>query len=91
MDEGRIYEELTKLVREVLDHKDLILAPETTADEIEGWDSMTHINIIVAVQSHFGIRLTTKEIDSISNVGDLARFIGAHLATGRLSRPAAWS
>ena len=59
------------LFRDVLDSEDIVLVPETTADDIEEWDSLSHIQLIVAMEKHFKIRFTTAEINSFKNVGEL--------------------
>jgi len=47
----------------------------TTADDIEGWDSLSHINLILAVEMEFGIEFTTAEVRKMENVGELLQFI----------------
>ena len=66
---------LTAIFREVFDDETIEIEPETTANEIEGWDSLSHINLILAVELHFGIEFTQKEIRSFSNVGDFVKCI----------------
>jgi acyl carrier protein len=66
-----ISEQLTKVFREVFDDDTITLIEQTTADEIEGWDSMSHINLIIAIEIAFGIEFTNEEIRSFGNVGEL--------------------
>ena len=54
---------------------DIVLRPETNADDVEGWDSFTHLNLMIAVEMHFGIKLRTTEVDGMANVADLAKVI----------------
>jgi len=74
-------ESLTEVFRLVFDDDSIILAPETTAGDIDGWDSLSHVNLITAVEARFKIRFTQKELLTQRNVGDLAKAIDAK--TGR--------
>ena len=77
MDKNQILEEVQEIFREVLDNEEIVLANETTADDIEEWDSLTHIQLIVAIEKHFKIRFTSREILSWQNVGQLIDSIAA--------------
>ena len=77
MDKNQILEEVQAIFREVLDNEEIVLASETTADDIEEWDSLTHIQLIVAIEKHFKIRFTSREILSWQNVGQLIDSIAA--------------
>ena len=71
MEKSQILDEVQAIFREVLDNEEIVLANETTADDIEEWDSLTHIQLIVAIEKHFKIRFTSREILSWQNVGQL--------------------
>ena len=71
MEKSQILDEVQAIFREVLDNEEIVLANETTADDIEDWDSLTHIQLIVAIEKHFQIRFTSREILSWQNVGQL--------------------
>jgi acyl carrier protein len=73
---------LTDVFREVFDDPAICLTTETTADEVEGWDSLSHINLIVTVETRFNIRFKQKEALSFKNVGELAQSIEKKLAGG---------
>src|SRR3954447_22597022 len=75
MTEPELYAELTQIFRAVFADDDIVLRPETTADDVEGWDSFTHLNLMIAVEMHFGIKLRTTEVDGMANVADLAKVI----------------
>lgn len=75
MTDGEIYEQLTEIIRDVLMDFDLVLRPDLTAKEVEGWNSYKMIEIIVAVESHFGLKVKSKELDDMENVGDLVTLI----------------
>jgi len=65
----------THVFRDTLDNDDIELQPSTTADDIEEWDSLTHIQLIVALEKAFKIKFTTAEITAFKNVGELANSI----------------
>lgn len=66
---------LTEIFRTVFDDDTIELRPEMTANDIEGWDSFSHANLIVAVETQFKIRFTSKELLRFKNVGDLLKSI----------------
>lgn len=68
-------EKLNAVFCEVFDDQSLQLAPDMTANDVEGWDSLSHINLIVAVESAFNIRFSQKELLSLKKVGDLIDMI----------------
>ena len=71
-----IEDEVYAIIRDVLLNDDLVLTPETSAADVEGWDSVQQVSIILAVEAHFGIRLKSREIDRLRNVGDIVRVVG---------------
>ena len=77
MEKSQILDEVQAIFCEVLDNEEIVLANETTADDIEEWDSLTHIQLIVAIEKHFKIRFTSREILSWQNVGQLIDSIAA--------------
>jgi len=74
-----ISEQLTNVFREVFDDNTITLNNQTTADQIEGWDSMSHINLIIAIEIAFGIEFTNEEIRSFNNVGEMQQCINKKL------------
>ena len=56
---------------------DIVLTPGLTAKDVQGWDSFKQIEIIMAIEEQFGIKFTTRELDSLQNVGDLVRVVAA--------------
>jgi len=75
MDQDAIFAGLTDIIREVLGEDDLVLTPSTTAEDVEGWDSMTHITIVVASERRFHVKFNTAEIEELKNVGDFVALI----------------
>ena len=62
---------LTSVFREVFDDDELELKPEMTADDIDGWDSLTHIRLILSVQKAFSIKFSPVDMSRLKTVGDL--------------------
>lgn len=67
-----IYTALTEIFNDVFMADDMELTPALSAKDVAGWDSFKQIEIMVSVEERFGIKLNTREIDSLKNVGDLA-------------------
>jgi acyl carrier protein len=78
--DAEIYAALTEIFHDVFMRDDIALRPDLTAKDVEGWDSFKQIEIILAVEERFGIKMSTRELDSLRNVGDLARVIGTKKA-----------
>lgn len=78
--ERDILAELTPIFRDVFGDEVMNIGRQTTADDVEGWDSLTHIEMIVAVEKHFGIRFKSFDLQKLQNVGDLADMIKLKLA-----------
>jgi acyl carrier protein len=72
-----LWTELTAIFRRSLDDDGLTLSEKTTAADVPGWDSITHILIVVAVEKHFKVKFTAGEIQRLENVGQLAALIRA--------------
>jgi acyl carrier protein len=75
MNASEIHEKLTAVFRDVFDDPALVISATTNASEIEQWDSLTHVDLIVAVEKAFQTSFTTKDVKSLDNVGDLMRLI----------------
>jgi acyl carrier protein len=75
--------ELKNVILSELKLDDWEIADTTTAGEVPGWDSLSHIDVVLAVEKHFGIRFKSAEILRLKNVGDLQRFVDSKLARSR--------
>ena len=82
MPEIQTIELLTNLLRDIFKSPNLVLTETTTAADVEGWDSLTHMQVISQVEKTFGIKLKLTEIMRLKNVGDLSRIIDGHLTKG---------
>lgn len=70
-----IRDELQKIFREIFFDDDLILFDEMTADDVEDWDSLSHLNLISEIERRFNIEFTTEEMLSAKNVGEFIKYI----------------
>ena len=69
------YEKLNKVFQEVFDDEEITVNDATTANDIEDWDSLEHVNLIVAVEKCFGIKINIGEVTSMKKVGDMMDLI----------------
>lgn len=74
-----ILETLNHLFQDIVDDKNVMLNRETTAQDVEDWDSLNHITFIVAIEKHFKVKFTSAEIRSWKNVGEMCDAIAQHL------------
>jgi acyl carrier protein len=63
--------ELTPIFHEVFDDDSIVITRQTTANDVDAWDSLSHMNMVMAVEVKFGIRFALGELQSLKNVGDL--------------------
>jgi acyl carrier protein len=75
MDEPAIWSELTEIFREIFDDSQLTIGPGTSAKNIPDWDSLAHIQLMVAIEQKFGMRFNTGEVASLNNVGEMVALI----------------
>jgi acyl carrier protein len=80
VEENEALLQVREIIADVLDAPNLVVSKQTTADEVEGWDSFNHINIVLAIEQHFGIKVHTAEIEELRNVGELVELIVRKLA-----------
>ena len=69
--------QVQEIFRDILDDEEIVLADTSTADDVEGWDSLTHIQLIVAIEKRFKVKFTSKEILSWKNIGELLNCLEA--------------
>ena len=70
-----ITDNLTPIFCDVLDDDELVISEVTTAADVEGWDSLANIRIMVSIEKAFGVRFTAAEISKLKNVGALAELV----------------
>jgi acyl carrier protein len=79
MNETHIYARLTEIFQDVLDDDSISLTPELTAKDVDGWDSLTHIRLMLTVERAFKTKFSTSEIGKLNNVGDLVALINSRV------------
>jgi len=77
MDETDIYARLTPVFHDVFDDDSINVTPELSAKDVDGWDSLTHIRLILTVEKAFKVKFSTPEIGKLEKVGDLVALIRA--------------
>ena len=75
MTRENIYEKLNEVFRDVFDDEDITVTDTTTAEDIEDWDSLEHINLVVAAEKCFGIKFSMGEVSGMKNVGEMVDII----------------
>jgi len=68
---SEIIAQIREVMIDVLDLDELQIDEGTTAKDVEGWDSLSHLRLIVAIEEHFGVKFSTGEIERFKNVGDV--------------------
>jgi len=80
MNRDAVRGKIAELLGEILDEEDLHLSNDTTADDVDGWDSVNHVKLIVAIEREFNIRFGADEISAPKNVGELVDLVTRHKA-----------
>lgn len=75
MTKEEIYTKLNNVFRDVFDDDTIIVSSKTTSSDIEDWDSLEHINLIVAIEQEFKIKFNMKEVTTMNNVGEMVDII----------------
>ncbi len=70
MERKEIFEKLTVIFRDVMDNDEIVLEENTTAEDIEEWDSLAHVQLIEKIQEVFGVKFSAKEMNSWEDVGE---------------------
>ncbi|MBQ7558427.1 MAG: acyl carrier protein [Lachnospiraceae bacterium] len=82
MTREELYDNLNEVFRDVFDDESITVTDETTADDIEDWDSLEHINLVAAVEQEFGIRFSMGQVQSMKNVGEMVDIILSQIQDG---------
>jgi len=77
-----IYARLTQIFHDLFDDPELILSPTLTAKDVDGWDSLNHVRLVLSVQKAFGVRFSAAEIGRLVNVGELVQLIATKAQPG---------
>ncbi|MEP7263874.1 MAG: acyl carrier protein [Bacteroidota bacterium] len=77
MDRSEILEQINAIFKDTLDNDEVTVAETTIAADVDDWDSLTHIQLVVAIEKHFKIKFTSWDIQSWNNVGEMMNTIQA--------------
>ena len=75
-----IYAKLTEIFHDVFDDETIVATPELTADDVDEWDSLAHIRLVLAVEKKFGLKFSAAEVGRLKNVGEFASLIQSKTA-----------
>ena len=75
METTEIFSKITPVFQDVLEQDDLVLTNELSADDIENWDSLSHVRLIVSIEQELNIKFDISEVSSAKNVGDMVEQI----------------
>lgn len=75
MDKKNIQDKLTDIFKDVFDDDNISISDDTTADDIDDWDSLSQIRIIATIEKEFSIKFAFEEVASLNNVGDMIKII----------------
>ncbi|HXA64289.1 MAG TPA: acyl carrier protein [Bryobacteraceae bacterium] len=75
MDSKGIIQELTPIFADILDQPNLQLHPDSNASNVDGWDSLAHVNLVVAIEKRYGIKFALGELQDLKNLGEMAALI----------------
>lgn len=79
MNKEQVMEKLNEIFRDLFDDEELVLTEETTAKDVEDWDSLAHLQMITTVEKEFQIKFSLGEINNFANVGDLCNCVQKHV------------
>ncbi len=80
MNHSNILDKLTTIFREVFTNPNLVLSNDLTANDVDNWDSLTHMILITEIETRFEIKFKLKELNKMKNVGDLIEIVTAKLS-----------
>lgn len=75
MTRAEVFDRLNKVFQDVFDDESITVSDTTTSDDIEDWDSLEHINLVVAVENEFEVKFNMGEVNKMKNVGEMVDII----------------
>jgi len=80
MTKEQVLTEVQEIFRDLFDDEDIEIGEDTTADDIEDWDSLVHISLITSIEKHFSIKFKMNEVMRFKNVGDMVDTIAGKVS-----------
>ncbi|MCQ2082004.1 MAG: acyl carrier protein [Lachnospiraceae bacterium] len=80
MTREEVFNDVNEVFRDVFDDESIVVTDATTADDIEDWDSLEHINLIAGIEQQFGIKFTMGQVVTMKNVGEMVDIILSQLS-----------
>jgi acyl carrier protein len=80
MNKDAILDKLLAVFRDVFEDDELEISATTTADDVDGWDSLMHVSLMINVERAFGVKFSSTQVASLKNVGELIDLVTARLA-----------
>jgi acyl carrier protein len=74
-----VFEKITEIFREEFDDDTLVIVDETNAEDIEDWDSLAHVELVMSMEKEFNMKFNIKEVGKLKNVGEMADLILSRL------------
>lgn len=81
--DNRVLDGLNDVMQNVFVDSELVITRDTTADDVDGWDSLSHARLIMEIERHFGIKFVMEEVGDLQNVGELVDLIERKLRQSR--------
>jgi acyl carrier protein len=75
METAQVYDRLTQIFHDVFDDDELVVTPNLTADDVDEWDSLSHIRLVLSVEKAFGMKFSASEVGKLKNVGEFVELI----------------
>ena len=75
MEKNTTLEKIQEILIDILDDDDLTISKDTTAEQVSGWDSITHVKLILACESEFGVSFDSGEVGKLESVGSLVNLV----------------
>ena len=79
MTREELFEKITEIFREEFDDDTLVIVDETNAEDIEDWDSLAHVELVMSMEKEFNMKFNIKEVGKLKNVGEMADLILSRL------------
>lgn len=80
MSNEELLADLQEIFQDVLDQPDLILTPQSNAENVPDWDSLAHVNLITSIEKKYKVKFALGELQELKNVGDMITLLQAKLA-----------